>query len=169
MYIVIRGARRLETAQLALADRSHLLQSTLESLQDPIFVIDAGGRVVAWNEAFLRLSGWDPVKHATLTRDQLLSDRSPIMYSPLTHFYVAATCNDFPGWSCDNRVPELMKAFTRAATVEERKKIAADIQMVSYEMVPSVMWGQFTIPAGYRTDLKGLIQSSYPMFWEVDR
>ena len=38
------------------------------------------------------------------------------MYSPLTHFYVAATCNDFPGWSCDNRVPELMKAFTRAAT-----------------------------------------------------
>ena len=22
------------------------------------------------------------------------------MYSPLTHFYVAATCNDFPGWSC---------------------------------------------------------------------
>jgi peptide/nickel transport system substrate-binding protein len=36
-------------------------------------------------------------------------------------------------------------------------------------MVPSVMWGQFTIPAGYRTALKGLIQSSYPMFWEVDR
>jgi peptide/nickel transport system substrate-binding protein len=77
------------------------------------------------------------------------------MYSPLTHFYVAATCNDFPGWSCDNRVPELMKAFTRAATLEERKKIAADIQTSAYEMVPSVMWGQFTIPAGYRTDLKG--------------
>lgn len=91
------------------------------------------------------------------------------MYSPLTHFYVAATCNDFPGWSCDNRVPELMKAFTRAATLEERKKIATDIQTVAYEMVPSVMWGQFTIPAGYRSGLKGLIQSSYPMFWEVER
>jgi peptide/nickel transport system substrate-binding protein len=36
-------------------------------------------------------------------------------------------------------------------------------------MVPSLMWGQFTIPSGYRSDLKGLIQSSYPMFWEVDR
>jgi peptide/nickel transport system substrate-binding protein len=35
--------------------------------------------------------------------------------------------------------------------------------------VPSLMWGQFTIPAGYRSDLKGLIQSDYPMFWEVDR
>src|SRR5436190_10893499 len=91
------------------------------------------------------------------------------MYSPLTHFYVAATCNDFPGWSCDNRVPELLKAFTRAATLEERQKIAAEIQVIAYEMVPSLMWGQFTIPAGYRTDLKGLIQSSYPMFWEVAR
>jgi peptide/nickel transport system substrate-binding protein len=91
------------------------------------------------------------------------------MYSPLTHFYVAATCNDFPGWSCDNRIPELLKAFTRAATLDERKKIAADIQVISYELVPALMWGQFTIPAGYRTELKGLIQSSYPMFWQVDR
>ena len=91
------------------------------------------------------------------------------MYSPLTHFYVAATCNDFPGWSCDNRIPELLKAFTRAATLDERKKIAADIQVLSYELVPALMWGQFTIPAGYRTELKGLIQSSYPMFWQVDR
>ncbi len=91
------------------------------------------------------------------------------MFSPLTHFYVASTCNEFPGWSCDNRIPDLLKAFTRAATLEERKKIAADIQAISYELVPSIMWGQFTIPAGYRSDLKGLIQSSYPMFWEVDR
>lgn len=91
------------------------------------------------------------------------------MYSPLTHFYVAATCNDFPGWSCDNRIPELLKAFTRAATPEERKKIAADIQVISYDLVPALMWGQFTIPAGYRTELKGLIQSSYPMFWQVQR
>jgi peptide/nickel transport system substrate-binding protein len=91
------------------------------------------------------------------------------MYSPLTHFYVAATCNDFPGWSCDNRVPDLLKAFTRAPTVEERRKIATEIQTIAYEMVPSLMWGQFTIPAGYRADLKGLIQSSYPMFWEVER
>jgi len=91
------------------------------------------------------------------------------MYSPLTHFYVAATCNDFPGWSCDERIPSLLKAFTRAGTAEERKRIATEIQVAAYELTPSVMWGQFTIPAGYRSDLKDLIQSSYPMFWEVDR
>lgn len=91
------------------------------------------------------------------------------MFSPLTHFYVAATCNDFPGWSCDESIPKLLKAFTKAGTLDERKKIAAQIQTVCYDLVPSVMWGQFTIPAGYRSDLKGLLQSSYPIFWEVER
>jgi signal transduction histidine kinase/CheY-like chemotaxis protein len=79
MYIVVRSTRHLEIVQRELADRSHLLQATLESLQDPIFVIDAEGRVAAWNEPFVRLSGWDPAKHPTLTREQLLSDRLPTM------------------------------------------------------------------------------------------
>jgi peptide/nickel transport system substrate-binding protein len=92
------------------------------------------------------------------------------MFSPLSHFYVANTCSpDYPGWSCDNRIPDLIKTFTQANTLDERRKIAADIQSVAYDLTPSVMWGQFTIPAGYRDTLKGLIQSSYPMFWEVDR
>ena len=92
------------------------------------------------------------------------------MFSPLSHFYVASTCSaDYPGWSCDDKIPGLLKSFTQAATLEERRKIAAEIQTAAYELTPSVMWGQFTIPAGYRSDLKGLIQSSYPMFWEVDR
>ena len=63
MYIVVRGAGRLEDAQRQLsASARDLLQATLETLQDPIFVLDAEGVVVAWNEPFVRLSGWDPVK-----------------------------------------------------------------------------------------------------------
>ena len=92
------------------------------------------------------------------------------MFSPLSHFYIANTCSpDYPGWSCDERIPKSLKAFTQASTLEERRRIAADIQAAAYELTPSVMWGQFTIPAGYRSNLKGLIQSSYPMFWEVER
>lgn len=92
------------------------------------------------------------------------------MFSPLSHFYIANTCSpDYPGWSCDERIPKSLKAFTQVATLEERRKIAAEIQAAAYELTPSVMWGQFTIPAGYRSNLKGLIQSSYPMFWEVER
>jgi peptide/nickel transport system substrate-binding protein len=63
----------------------------------------------------------------------------------------------------------LLKSFSQAASLEDRKRIAAQIQTIAYELTPSVMWGQFTIPAGYRSDLKNLIQSDYPMFWQVEK
>jgi peptide/nickel transport system substrate-binding protein len=91
------------------------------------------------------------------------------MLNPLTHFYVAATCGDFPGWSCDQRIPELLKQFTKADGLEAQRKVAAEIQKASYELTPAVMWGQFTRPAGYRNTLRNFIESSYPFFWQVEK
>ncbi|MCC6717225.1 MAG: ABC transporter substrate-binding protein [Acetobacteraceae bacterium] len=91
------------------------------------------------------------------------------MLNPLTHFYVASTCADYPGWSCDPRIPVLLAQFTKAEGLEAQRKLAAEIQKLSYELTPSVMWGQFTRPAGYRTTLKNFIESSYPMFWQVEK
>ena len=91
------------------------------------------------------------------------------MDSPLTHFYTANNCADYPGWSCDPGMTKLLEDFAAAPDLDTRKRIAGEIQTVAYQLVPSVMWGQFTIPAGYRTSLKNLIQSDYPMFWEVEK
>ena len=77
IYIVVRSASRLERSQFELAGRSRLLQATLESLHDPIFVVDDRQTVVAWNEAFAKLAQWEPGKQAPPTLDQLLSERSP--------------------------------------------------------------------------------------------
>ena len=90
------------------------------------------------------------------------------MVSPLNHFYVASTCADYPGWSCDKRIPALLNTFAKAEQLEQRRAIAAEIQTICYEIVPSVMWGQFSRPAAYRTRLSNLPQSSFPIFWEVD-
>ena len=79
IVMVVRSAGHLEKARRDLGARSHLLQATLESLRDPIFVLDPDGIVVAWNEAFVRLAGWDPAKNSTLTRELLLSERLPAM------------------------------------------------------------------------------------------
>ena len=53
--------------------------------------------------------------------------------------------------------------------MDQRRTIAAEIQQLDYESVPSVMWGQFSVPAAYSARLTGLIQSSFPIFWEVDK
>jgi signal transduction histidine kinase/CheY-like chemotaxis protein/CHASE3 domain sensor protein len=77
MYLIVRGGSRLEEAQQQLSGRSQLLQATLETLQDPIFVLDAEGHAVAWNGAFTRLAGWDSARDPVPGREQLLSDRYP--------------------------------------------------------------------------------------------
>jgi signal transduction histidine kinase/CheY-like chemotaxis protein/CHASE3 domain sensor protein len=77
MYVIVRGAGRLEEAQEQLTARSRLLQATLETLHDPIFVLDGRGVVAAWNESFARQAGWDPARQAPPTRERLLSAQSP--------------------------------------------------------------------------------------------
>ncbi len=77
MFIIVRGSTKLEDAQQQLAARSRLLQTTLETLRDPIFVLDPQGTVVAWNETFAQLARWDPTKQAPPTHDVLMSERSP--------------------------------------------------------------------------------------------
>ncbi|TCH99975.1 ABC transporter substrate-binding protein [Roseococcus sp. SYP-B2431] len=89
------------------------------------------------------------------------------MFSPLTHFYVANTCADYPGWDCDRDAERLLGEFALAPTPEARKRIAGEIQATAARNVPSVMWGQFTIPAGYRERLRDVPQAAYPMFWGV--
>ncbi len=90
------------------------------------------------------------------------------MVSPLSHFYITNTCADYPGWSCDAEIPKLLKAYTEAPDIAARREIAAKIQVAAYQLVPCVMWGQFSRPAGYRNRLKNLIQTSFPMFWNVE-
>ena len=65
-------------------------------------------------------------------------------------------------------IPRLLQSFAKAEDEAARARVAAEIQTVAYELTPAVMWGQFTIPAGYRTTLKNIVPSSYPIFWGVE-
>ncbi|MCO6416843.1 ABC transporter substrate-binding protein [Siccirubricoccus sp. KC 17139] len=89
------------------------------------------------------------------------------MFSPLTHFYIANTCADYPGWDCDREVAALLTAFAEAGDPAERRRIAEAIQAAAAKHVPAVMWGQFTIPAGVRERLRDMPRAAYPMFWEA--
>jgi signal transduction histidine kinase/CheY-like chemotaxis protein/CHASE3 domain sensor protein len=85
-FLIVRGSGRLEEARRELLERSSLLQATLETMRDPILVLDAQGSVVAWNESFADLAGWDPGRQPAPTRDFLLSERSPAtrtLFAPL--------------------------------------------------------------------------------------
>ncbi len=90
------------------------------------------------------------------------------LMSPLTHFYLAGTCGDIPGWDCDMDQRALVDSFAGARDAGERRAIAARIQVAAARNTPAVMWGQFTIPSGHRDRVRNLPQSAYPMFWDVE-
>ncbi|MDR3535570.1 MAG: ABC transporter substrate-binding protein [Acetobacteraceae bacterium] len=154
---------------------------------EPVIIMELGNSPTSLNAALVLV---DAMKRVGFTVDEQTMDWGTLlqrrvkkegwsvfavysngadMSSPLTHFYASANCTDYPGWSCDSRITPLLKAFAQAETLGARKTIAADIQTLDYETVPSVMWGQFTVPTAYSTRLTGLIQSSFPMFWAVDK
>ncbi len=89
--------------------------------------------------------------------------------NPLTHFYVVNNCQDYLGWTCDERMTPLFTQFAQANSQDERRRIAADIQRVAYENTPAVMLGQYSQPLAYRRDLRGVIESGIPVFWNIRR
>jgi PAS domain S-box-containing protein len=92
--LIVRQSSRLEETRRQLLERSQLLQSTLETLRDPIVVLDAVGAVVAWNESFAHLAGWEPGHQPAPTRDFLLSERSPATRTLLSQLKLGEPSKD---------------------------------------------------------------------------
>ncbi|MEY9286643.1 peptide/nickel transport system substrate-binding protein [Bradyrhizobium yuanmingense] len=61
------------------------------------------------------------------------------------------------GWAEDAKIEQLKDAFVRAASVDDQKKIAADIQKQAYEQVIYIPLGQYLIPSGWRKSLTGVL------------
>jgi peptide/nickel transport system substrate-binding protein len=132
-------------------------QVTIQSMQQAGFRVEE--QVMDWGTLLARRArreGWHMFSVYANGTD---------MFSPLTHFYIANTCADFPGWDCDSAIQAALRDFAATADPAERRAIAARIQARVVEHVPSLMWGQFTIPAGYRDRLRDLPRAAYPMFW----
>jgi peptide/nickel transport system substrate-binding protein len=74
------------------------------------------------------------------------------------------------GWAEDAKIEKLRDQFARSSTLDEKKKIAADIQKEAYEQVIYVPLGQYLIPTAWRKSLTGVIDGpATPVFWNVDK
>jgi peptide/nickel transport system substrate-binding protein len=74
------------------------------------------------------------------------------------------------GWPDDPKLEALKDKFVRAASLEEQKKIAADIQQEVYDQVILLPLGQFLAPSAWRKSLSGVLDGpATPVFWNVDK
>ncbi|MGY3489343.1 peptide/nickel transport system substrate-binding protein [Bradyrhizobium sp. USDA 4011] len=74
------------------------------------------------------------------------------------------------GWADDPKIEQLKDAFVRAPSLDEQKKIAADIQKEAYEQVIYIPLGQYQGPSAWRKSLSGVIDGpATPIFWNIDK
>src|SRR5882762_2155548 len=73
------------------------------------------------------------------------------------------------GWAEDPKIEQLKDAFVRAPTLEEQKKIAADIQKEAFDQVIYIPLGEYTQPSAWRKSLTGVLDGpATPVFWNID-
>jgi peptide/nickel transport system substrate-binding protein len=74
------------------------------------------------------------------------------------------------GWAEDAKIEELRDKYARSASLDEQKKIAADIQKQAYEQLTYIPLGQYLIPTGWRKSLTGILDGpATPVFWNIDK
>lgn len=69
------------------------------------------------------------------------------------------------GWPKDALHEELRTKWALAETLEERKKIARDIQANAWKFVPQLYYGQWVQPAAMRTSIKGVLPVAEIIPW----
>ena len=92
------------------------------------------------------------------------------LVNPLADPAISTNCSEYnPGWYCDPEQTELLKQYSVAATEQERRDLAAKLQIRFHQNVNYILAGQLSAPSAYRSDLKGVVPFAFPVFWGVER
>jgi peptide/nickel transport system substrate-binding protein len=117
---------------------------TRRALKDPL---DKGG----WN---IFATGW-------VGADML----DPVQNLPLR----ASGDTAWFGWPKDDQMEALRAQWLKAATLDERKKVAAALQVRAFEVVPYLPNGVWAPKTAYRKNVKGVIEAPAFLMWNVEK
>ena len=91
------------------------------------------------------------------------SDPNPLARPALN----AAGENGWFGWQDDPELEALKVKFVEATTLEERQKVAEQIQIRALETVSYIPMGQFINPAAVRTNIDGVLSAGGQVYWNI--
>jgi peptide/nickel transport system substrate-binding protein len=73
------------------------------------------------------------------------------------------------GWPTDEKIESLRTEWLKAATLDDRKKLAAAIQARAFEVVPYIPTGQWKPVTAYHKNIKGVINAPAYLMWNVEK
>jgi peptide/nickel transport system substrate-binding protein len=73
------------------------------------------------------------------------------------------------GWPTDAKLEELRDAWFDAPDLASQKALAEQIQLRGLDTLPYLPLGQMFQPTAFRSDIKDIVKSMFPLFWGVRR
>jgi len=73
------------------------------------------------------------------------------------------------GWPSDDKIEALRVEWMKAASPDDRKKLAEAIQTRAFEIVPYIPTGQWTPKTAFRNNIKGIITAPAFLMWNVEK
>ena len=73
------------------------------------------------------------------------------------------------GWPDVPMLEELRLKYATAATLEEQKALAEEIQMIAYEEGIYAPIGQYFVPTAWSANLEGVLDAPAPLFWNISK
>lgn len=75
----------------------------------------------------------------------------------------------FFGWPTDPKLEELRAKYVAAASPEEQKTAAGELQAHAMDEVNYIPLGQYKNPSAWRNELSGFLESPVPLFWNIEK
>ncbi|MCW3475802.1 ABC transporter substrate-binding protein [Limobrevibacterium gyesilva] len=73
------------------------------------------------------------------------------------------------GWYSSQRMEDLRSAWFDAPDLATQKKVAEQIQLLTWEEVPFYPLGQAFQPLARRSNIEGIVKAPFPLFWNVKK
>ncbi len=71
------------------------------------------------------------------------------------------------GWPSSEAMEKLRTDWVREPDAAKQKKLAEQIQLLAYDEVPHVSWGQFIAPSAFRKNVQGVLQFGATILWNI--
>jgi peptide/nickel transport system substrate-binding protein len=71
------------------------------------------------------------------------------------------------GWPSSESMEKLRTDWVREPDAAKQKKLAEQIQLLAYDEVPHVSWGQFIAPSAFRKNVQGVLQFGATILWNI--
>ena len=122
-----------------------------------------------WSTISVRRARKDPIDkggyHIFIT-----THGGPDAASPVANTWFASGCDKAnPGWPCDPELEPMITAWSMESDPAKRYEWVEKIQARGYVSVPYIPYGQFFQPVAFRSNIKGVLESGMPVYWNIEK